>query len=895
MWTGARFRLRAFFGRKAVEAELDDEIGFHLEQQILKYLASGMSREEATRRARLAIGGVEQVKEACRDDWGVMLWENTAQDLRYAARQLLHAPALTVAIVITLALGIGATTGLFTVANALLLRSLPIPNPRELVVIAHNPARPVMLHSFAEYMLMRNHSPDSFMSIAASNEGNAVGFSRVGQERAAVPDVVSAAFVSDNYFQTLGVDAFAGRVLRSGDEGATGGNPPVVLSYAFWQRRCGGSFAVLGQPVLLNGQVFLVAGVASRRFTGTHAGDDPDLYAPLTAFPSVVPLMRKNWNAPRRHWLVAMARLKPEASRARAAAQIDSLFAAPASQGRSSGAAAAGRCVLLPGTRGLSLSSPEGLQPLWIVLLAAGLLLLLACANIAGLLLARAIHRQREIAIRLALGASRLRLIRQMLTESALLACGSGALGLLAGLAIARATISWLPSGGPFPVSLDVSPDGRVLGFAFAVSFLAALLFGIGPALGSSRQDVGLSLKAGRLGKGRPRWRPDARHALVVAQVAISLALLVSVSLLGRSLGRLDALDLGYSREGILSVYVQPGQFGYQGARARQFYERLRERVAALPGVKQASLADYAPLDGGNDSGTVSMAGKDGPIAVETNAVTEEYLGTLGIPLLAGRNLTARDSAPNAPAVGLISENLARSLFHSNESAIGQRLSYGEQFQPGESWQVAGVVRDARYFGLRAAPVPMVYLPVDRENSRLTLCIRAAGRPELLIPAVRREVAALDPAVPVLEARTMTDRVNEQNAAERLLAALFGAFGLMALLLAATGLHGVVAFGVATRRREIGIRTALGARRWEAVASVLTDVWALLGMGAVVGLAAAMAVAQLLAGFLYGVRPLDTISFVAALGVLTAAAGLASYLPARRAAKVDPVAALRHE
>jgi predicted permease len=892
MWNDARFRLRALFGRKAVEAELDDEIGFHLAQQVEKNLASGMSREEATRQARLAIGGVAQMKEDCRDNWGITLWENTVQDLRYAARQLLHAPAFTVAIVLTLALGIGATTGLFSVADALLLRSLPVPNPQELVVIAHNPARPFLLHNFADYMLMRDHSPDTFGSVAASNEGNAVGFSRVGSNRGDVPDVVSAAFVSDNYFQMLGVDSFAGRVLTAGDEGATVENPPVVLSFAFWQRRFGGSLTVLGQPVLVNSRVFDVVGVAGRRFTGTHAGNAPDLYVPLTTFPSVIPLMRKNWNAPRRQWLVLTARLKPEVNRARAAAQIDSLFAPRASQDRTSGRA---RCVLLPGARGLSLSSSQGPQPLWIVLLAAGFLLLLACANIAGLLLARAIHRRREIAIRLAMGASRLRLIRQMLTESALLALAGGSVGLLAGLTGARVIVSLVPSGGPLPVSLDVSPDGRVLGFAFLVSLLAALLFGVGPALGSTRRDVTLSLKTGAKGQVRARWLPDSRHALVVAQVAISLVLLVSVSLLARSLGRLDALDLGFSRNGVLLVYVQPGQFGYQGPRAREFYERLRERVAVLPGVKQTCLADYAPLDGGNDSGTVSMPGKGGPVAVETNAITEDYLSTLGIALLAGRNLTARDAGASAAPVGLISETLARNLFRRGDSPLGQRLSYGEQFQAGESWQIVGVVRDARYFGLRAEPVPMVYLPVDRANSRLTLCIRAAGSPELLIPAVRRELAALDPAVPVLEARTMTERVNQQNAEERLLATLFGTFGLMALILAAIGLHGVVAFGVATRSREIGIRTALGARRWDAVARVLTDVWALLGAGAMVGLAAALPVAQLLAGFLYGVRPLDTISFVAPLGVLAAAAGLASYVPARRAAKIDPAAALRHE
>jgi predicted permease len=686
MLTDALFRLRAIFRRRLVETELQDEMGSHLEHQIDRYVRTGMSREEATRRAHLALGGVEQIKEDCRETWGIALWETTVRDLRYAIRQIFRNPAFTLAVVLTLGLGIGATTALFTVANSLLLRSLPVPNPRELVVIARDPARPFPLHNFADYVLMRDESHSAFTGVAACNEGNAVGFSISESGGHDVPEVVNTAFVSDNYFTVLGVGSSAGRLLAPDGGSASAANPSVVLSYEFWRRRFGGSSAAIGQPLRLNSAVFSVIGVASRGFTGTRAGNVPDVYAPLTTFPSILPSMRKNWNAPRRQWLIVTARLKPGVSMAQATTQLDSLLAGSArpqaSPENGNAKTSSWRAVLLPGMRGFSLASPQFGEPLLILLSASGVLLILACANVAGLLLARAVHREREIAVRLALGASRRRLIRQLLTESVLLSISGGAVGLLLGQTGARAIVHLLPSGGPFPFSLDVSPDGRVLGFAFGISVLTGLLFGMGPALRASRRDLTPSLKTRPSLPGPARWlRPDLRRALVVIQVALSLVLLVGVGLLARSLANLDALDLGYSRAGLLFVYLQPSQLGYQGVRAREFYERVRQRIAGLPGVKLTSLADFAPLDSGNDSSTVSAPGQDMAIPVETNTMTPDYLGTLGIPLLAGRNLTARDAEAGAPPVALIGESLAQ-LFFRGESPIGQRLSYGGGSRP---------------------------------------------------------------------------------------------------------------------------------------------------------------------------------------------------------------------
>ncbi len=883
MLTGLLYRLRALLRRNAMERELEEELLFHLEQQVELHVRAGMGREQAVRQARRTLGGVEQAKENCRDARGMSLWDTTAQDVRYALRQMLRGPGFSAAIVLTIGLGVGATTALFTVANAVLLRPLPVRNAEELVTVARNPGRPFVLHSVADYQAIRDDVRDAYTGVAAFNSGNPVGFNTADAARSELPAVVSTAFVSGNYFAVLGVGASAGRVLAQADERPAEAGLPVVLSYEFWQRRMGGRMDALGRPVRLNGAIGTVAGVAQRGFTGALPGSVPDVYVPLRAFPAVLPTMRNNWNVPRREWLAVVARLRPGVSLSRAAAETDSV-----STGRPRG-----RTVLLPSAHGLGPLSQFS-EPLLILLSAAGLLLALACANVAGLLLARSLGRQREIALRLALGAGRARLVRQLLTESLLIALAGGVAGALAGTAGARTLVHFLPSDGPLPFSLDVSADWRVLAFAFAVTVATGLLFGLGPALRASRWDLANSIKAQRGAPFRAGIRVEPRRALVVTQVSLSLLLMVGVALLARSMAHLQALDLGYARGGILFVYVQPAQVGYEGRRATEFYARLRERVAALPGVRRTSLADFAPLDGGNDSGTVTSLGREAAVPVESNTVSDGYLNTLRIPLIAGRDLTAADSRPGAPPVALVSESLAH-LLYPNENAVGQRLVFGDQAGDSDVLRIVGIVRDARYFGLREKPAPMVYTALDPQLNRLVLCVRTEGAPEQLISAVRAAVADIDPAVPVLEAATMTERLNRESAGLRLLTMLLGGFGAMALVLAAIGLHGVLACGVAERTREIGIRAALGARRGDAVARVLGDVWKLVAAGVAIGSMAALAAVRLLAGFLFGVQPLDTVSFAWAIGVLLAVAALAGCLPARRAGRVDPAVALRHD
>jgi predicted permease len=672
----------------------------------------------------------------------------------------------------------------------------------------------------------------------------------------------------------LGVTPSAGRLLTSGDERDA---RAAVLSHRFWQTRFNSDPDMLGRAVRINSAIVQVAGVASAGFNGTRLGNAPDVYLPLSVFPAVMPSMSGHWNSPARHWLIVTARLLPGISVAQATAQVDLLL------GR--------RAALLSGVKGFSAVSSQLFQPLMILLCASGLVLLLACANVAGLLLARASGRQRETAVRLALGAGRGRLMRQLLTENLLLALLGGAAGLCLGLAGSRALVSLLPGDGPQPLAIDITPDWRMFLFAGALSLITGLIFGLGPALAASGRALVPALRGPALSV---RWRRlDSRRLLVAAQVALSVVLLVAVALLTRSLAHLEALDLGFSRSSVLVVSLDPAQNGYKDARLHEFYENLRERTSALPGVRMASLSDFTPLDGGNDSLTVSAPGHD-PVQVETNAIAPGYLDTLGIKLLAGRDFTELETKLNAAPVALISEGAARILFPS-ANPIGRRLSFGERYQPAESAMIVGVVRDANYFDVRGKPDPMIYVPVDPGMRRLTLSIRSTGPPERLIPEVRRVAAALDPAVPLLSLQTITEQIDEHNAAERLLATLLGCFGLLALVLAAVGLYGLLAYRVAAGTRDIGIRMALGAPRFGAVSFVLKDVWILVGAGVGAGSVAAIAVARLLTGVLFGVKAIDPVSFGSAIVMLLVTALAASYLPARRAAGVDPLIALRHE
>ncbi len=893
-------RLRALLQRNTVEQELDEELRFHLEREAGKLMQRGVGREEATRRARLAFGGVEEVKERCREARGTLWLEELEQDLHYGSRILRKAPGFTLAVAGILALGIGATTALFSVAHAVLLRWLPVPNPQELVVLARDPRRPYVPHSRPEYLRLRDYGGRVFRGVAASNESLAVGFSVVTPDRAEAPIVAHAAFVSGTYFGVLGVEPFAGRLLTPADEAAPGANPYVVLDHRFWLRHFHGQPDTLGRTVRLNSAICTVVGIARPSFRGTQVGNTPDFYVPLTMWPALVPMMRQNWARPTRQWLVITARLEAGVTLPQAEAVVASLLGergqrrSGSSMGPGDGADQSWQPVLLPGAGGFSPLRARYRKSLLVLLAAVGLVLLLACANVAGLFMVRAESRRREIAVRLALGASRGRVIRQLLTESLLLAVLGGMAGTLFGSGCAEALVGLLMPETT-NVVLDVSPNVYVLGFGLVVSVLAGIVFGLTPSLGASRPALTPALKgAGRRLAGSLGRHLDARRLLIVFQVALSLVLLVGVGLLSRSFAHLLTVDTGFARDHVLLVSVEPTQHGYDAAQAHAFYENLRNDVAALPGVRGTSLSAFTPLDGGNSGGTVSAPGRPGDGVVETNHVTAGYLATLGVPLLAGRDLSERDATAGANRVGLITKSLAQRMF-PGASPLGRRFSLEEQYDASQSYEIVGVVGDSRYFGLRNKPVPMAYVPVESNERRLVLSVRTVGPPESLIPLIRRKAAALDPTVPIQGAKTMKDRVDLQVSQERLLAALVSAFGLIALVLVATGLHGVLAQAVASRTREIGIRVALGGGRSDTVGIVLKDAARLVGSGAVLGIVASVAALRSVTSLLYGVEPLDTPSLVMALGVVAIVSLVASSVPAWRAARVEPAAALRNE
>jgi predicted permease len=838
-------------------------------------------------------------------------------DVRYAFRILAKNPGFAAVAVLSLALGIGANTAIFTLVDYVILRSLPVRAPEQLAVIARNPEKPSPSFNYPDYVYIRDHN-QSYSGVIASNGGsNAMAFAVPG-EKGTSAEVVAGAHVSGNYFEVLGVGAAIGRVFTSADNQTEGAHPYVILSYDFWQRRFGGDKAVLGRSITLNGARFTIVGVAPRGFHGISVGTSTDLFLPIMMMPTVNPPAR-GWNTRHWWWLTVTARLKPGATLASATSEANVLwqqilkadpeYKPPALYNK--GAEKFNRMVVLAGSGGWSGFRTQFSKPLTVLMIVVGLVLLIACANVANLLLARAAGRQKEIAVRLAIGAGRVRLVGQLLMETLVVSVLGGITGLLFAWWGVRVMMDLLPKR-TIPTELNLTPDLRVLGFAFGASLLTGLICGLVPALQSTRPNLVTALKSETAAARRSRF--DLRRILVVAQVAISLLLLIGAGLFVRSLSNLQNLDPGFVRESVLLVSVSPQSSGYQGQRLRDYYERLLAKVGAYPDVRAASLANITPLSGSQWNGDVTIQGyqwkPDEKPYLDFNSVSPHFFETLGIPLIAGRDFRETDSPATTPdpkpkpdpadktkgpRVAIINETMAKRFF-SHQSAIGARFCRDSKFKMEESYEIVGVVKDAKYFGLREATDSMIYLPVWRDGAGgRTLCVRTTGKPERVVAVVRREAAALDPAIPVLQTLTLADQFDNNIAQERMLTTLGGFFGALALLLAAVGLYGVMAHAVARRVREIGIRMALGARAGEVRWLILHETAVMVGIGAVIGIPAALGLTRLLASFLYGLTPQDPFSIAASTAILLAITALAGYIPARRATKVDPMIALRYE
>jgi len=837
-------------------------------------------------------------------------------DIRYALRILAQNRAFAAVAVLSLALGIGANTAIFTLMDYVMLRALPVRSPQQLVALCRNPEKPSNSYDYPDYRYIRDHN-QSFSGVIAASEGSSLAFA-VPSERGISAEVVPVARVSGNYFSELGVPAVVGRLFTPEDNVTEGAHPYVVLSSDLWQRRFGGDPKVLGREITLNGVPFSIIGVAARGFHGIAVGNHSDLFMPIVMMPATNPPAR-GWNTRHWWWLNLMARLKPGATTASATSEMNVLwqqilkadpeYKPPAAYNKDS--EKYNQLVVLPGSGGWSYFRLQFSKPLTVLMIVVGMVLLIACANVANLLLARSAGRQKEIAVRLAIGAARGRLVRQLLMETLVVSI----LGGLAGLAFAWWGVSVLLELMPkrtIPLDLHLSPDLRVLGFAFLASLVTGVICGMAPALQSTRPDLLGSLKSETAAARRSRF--DLRRALVVLQVALSLLLLIGAGLFVRSLGNLEKLDPGFVRERVLAVSVNPQASGYKGQRLRDYYERLLSKAGSWPEVRSASLASITPLSGSRWNSDIRVQGyefkPDEKPYVDFNSVSPRFFETLGIPLIAGRDFRDSDSPAftpdppdkpdpaakrTGPRVLIVNESFARKFF-AGRAAVGALMCRDDKFKMDEAYEIVGVVKDVKYFGVREATEPMVYVPVWRDGSgSRQLLVRTTADPERVVGAVRREAGLLDPAIPILQTLTMSDQYDNNISQERVLTTLCGFFGALAVLLAAVGLYGVMAHAVARRVREIGIRMALGARAGEVRWLILRETALLVGIGAAIGLPAALASTRLVQTFLYGLTPQDPLTVAGAVVLLLAITALAGYIPARRATRVDPMVALRYE
>ncbi|MCI0392116.1 MAG: ABC transporter permease [Acidobacteria bacterium] len=815
------------------------------------------------------------------------------QDLRFGARMLWKRPGFTAVVMLTLALGIGANTAIFGVVDRLLVRMLPVNEPERLVNLEGRDEKGDNDTSFS-YPIYKDYRDqnDVFDGLLAYSE-NAMNLSEGGQ-----PERIMGALVSGNYFDALGVTPALGRAFLPEEDRIPGTHPVAVVSYGLWQRRFGADPHLVGRAITLNTYRFTVIGVAPAEFCGVRRGVSPDVYVPMQmteqAWPSRKPddLNNRNFS-----WLNLMGRLKPGVTRAQAQTSMSSLSSRILQVHPNTWPLIA----LEDGSQGETGGITDLRTPLKLLMATVALVLLIACVNVANLLLARAASRSREMAVRLAVGASRYRLIRQLLTESLMLSLIGGLLGLLLAVWLTDVLAAYSPptgaSGGSAPPLLDARLDWRVFAFTTTLSLLTGLLFGLVPAWRSSKPNLTVALKeeSGAASSGRSR----GRGALVSAQIALSLVVLVCAGLCVRSLFALQRIDAGFETAKVLVMELNLSLNGYKAEQGRQFYANLLERVSALPGVEAASLGRIVPLGGNGMRLSVGVEGftptDDKPINFDMNIVGPRYCATMKLPLVAGREFTANDSAGAVPVV-IINEAAARTYW-PNQNPLGKHLMIGS---PGrgepQPVEIIGVVGASRYRSLTEAFRPGMLLPAAQNYAPdLSLHLRSAGDPALLIESARRELRAIDPQLPATGVRTLEEQRRNSLYSERVTALLLSAFSGLALLLAALGIYGVMSYTVARRTREIGVRMALGARDRDVLRLMLSQGSRLIVAGVALGLAGAFAATRLIRSFLYEVSDTDPLTFVLAALLLAGVALLACYVPARRATKVDPMIALRRE
>ncbi|HXT64703.1 MAG TPA: ABC transporter permease [Pyrinomonadaceae bacterium] len=811
------------------------------------------------------------------------------QDVRYGLRMLWKTPGFTIVAVVSLALGIGLNTAIFSIVNVILIRPMPGIKDQGSVVWLRAPI------SYPDYIDYKNET-QSFEGMAA-----ATGTSEFSLGGTSGPELITGEYVTENYFEVLKVGALKGRTFVK-EEGQTPA-PVVVLSEHLWRTHFASNVSIIGGQISLNGLNFTVIGVAPKNFIGTEAGLNRELWVPLLMQPVLNPPgaaraadpVSSRFQSRDSHWLAVFARLKPGVSREQAGMELGNVarHVAEAYDGKINPETL--RSVqLLAMSGGMDPRDQQEALPLaGIVMVVVALVLLIACANIASLLLARAAVRRRETAIRQALGATRPRLVRQWLTESILLGVAGGAFGLILALWANQLLISYLKST-PL-ASLELGLDWRVLTFTLLVSVITGIVFGLAPALQASRLDIVVALKSEDAQRAGRRSR--LRAAFVTAQVTLSVVLLIGAALFIRSLQRANAIDPGFQVDHALTVPINLGLLRYKESDGENFYRNLLARVQAQPGVERASLVRFAQLGFSYAQFQVFAEGRgagknDEGLSTGFNVVGPNYFQTMGTTLLRGRDFTEADRK-GAPGVVVINETLAARLW-PEENAIGKRVSVSGA--EGPFLEVVGVARDGKYRSLGETPQPYIYQPVLQSyDPKMTLVVRTTGEPQSIVTSVRQQIGALDANLPTANVKTLREQVDLSLFPSRVAAWTLGGFGVLALLLAAIGIYGVVSYSVAQRTREIGLRRALGAKESDVLRLVLGEGSFVILIGLALGLLLAFAATRMIAGFLYGVAPTDPLTFVMVPLLLGLIAVVACYLPARRATKVDPMVALRYE
>jgi predicted permease len=885
-------RFRNLFRTNKLDGEIDEEVDFHLESRVRDNMRAGMPAPEARRDAARRFGSrmrsVEGVREA-----NILVWLDTVrQDVRYAFRTLLKNPGFATVAVVSLALGIGANTAIFSLIDAVLLRWLPVHDPQGLtqLIVQRPAAEPLESFSFPLVRALADHR-EIFASLC--------GFSgyRFAVRQGDLVESTSGASVSGAYYTTLGLQPAAGRLLMESDD-HSGAVPVAVISDGYWQRKFGRSPEAVGRQIVIERTPVAIVGVSRAGFNGANVGETADITLTLSVLPQIRPDREYELDAGAR-WLRILARLQPGISRERANARLAVIWRSLGDLAIPAGMPADARRRMeqstleaTPGGTGWTDLRRQFRRPLLVLMAVVGLLLLIACANVANLLLARAAARQREIAVRLAIGASRARIVRQLITEGLLLSLFGALGGVVLAWAGSRVLVNLLSSGQIRGIVLDVEPDWLVLAFTAATACATGILFGLAPAFRGTAAGPAGALRE-RIAIARSRLAP----LLVTAQVSLALLLLIAGGLFMRTLWNLHRVDAGFRGNGVLVANADGGREGHRGAILATFYEGLQQKIERLSGMQSVSYSLITPLAGGGISQDISINGR--PVSQEQthfNWVSRRYFETMGTPLVIGREFTVRDTT-SSPRVAIVNRAFARRYLPAGSELV-QRLTVGSR--QAVEFEIVGVVTDSIYETLREAAPPTVYCPVSQRAGVLTAAfgvVFEAHATGSLAQAAETLRATLQPALPgsPVEVHALNEQVERALVRERLMASLASCFGVLGLVLAAIGLYGLLTYTVARRTNEIGIRLALGAMRREVLWMVIRHVMVLLGMGIAMGIPVAWGASRLVSSMLFGVKGTDPWTIGAATATLTAAGLVAGFLPAWKASRVDPMVALRHE